>query len=543
MKRNIRIASAAAAALLAVAPVAANVVNVANADIVNPDHGSTTTPTDNKVNVTADTVTVNSNKIADTPVVGSSAIKFDKEGFGVSTIAPVANWYDSLDKAQNAVASNSSAESMNPANTTLETGKTYYQVLSVTVTTPKARTAYVLNGQSKTSSDSSLVTDIRVIVPVKYVDSNAWGNPYFTYNGSVYNDGAVVNATYTYNDPTIKSIASMISTFDHGMKLAFHNNSTDTQDRTISWGDAQRFVYDSLKKQNVEGLADSFDKQNGDAKLNLPKGGFYVDVTGTNADNGKKATVRIVFAGKKADASLYPIISYKNQPVAQGDATTDKPLNVNKTVYVKLGSDFNLTKDITAVFSSKNNATLEQVTVDKGNTNVDTSKPGMYKATVKATNVDGYTTTWTYNVVVKNADGEFQGTIHYVPGYGVNVWSILPSDQVAFTGSRIAHGTQVTVYGDQTINGVKYYAINKDKTQWVQAGYIDGASSNTDTKKSDNGEEAVSGVATVRYNGKGGVKLLNSEGKYQDQVVNNGSRWKVFAKKTINGRVMYRLGT
>jgi hypothetical protein len=75
---------------------------------------------------------------------------------------------------------------------------------------------------------------------------------------------------------------------------------------------------------------------------------------------------------------------------------------------------------------------------------------------------------------------------------------------------------------------------------------LDGSwkNNNTNTNKpSTSSEEKVSGVATVTYKGRGGVNLLNAEGKYQNQYVKKGSAWKVFAKKTINGETMYRLGT
>lgn len=55
-------------------------------------------------------------------------------------------------------------------------------------------------------------------------------------------------------------------------------------------------------------------------------------------------------------------------------------------------------------------------------------------------------------------------------------------------------------------------------------------------------EIPISGVLTVKYNGRGGVNLLDSNGKYQNQYVKRNSKWKVFAKANINGRLMYRIG-
>lgn len=62
------------------------------------------------------------------------------------------------------------------------------------------------------------------------------------------------------------------------------------------------------------------------------------------------------------------------------------------------------------------------------------------------------------------------------------------------------------------------------------------------TTKAASKETPVQGILTVRYYGRGGVNLLDTNGKYQMQYVKANSRWKVFAKAIINGRVMYRIG-
>lgn len=54
---------------------------------------------------------------------------------------------------------------------------------------------------------------------------------------------------------------------------------------------------------------------------------------------------------------------------------------------------------------------------------------------------------------------------------------------------------------------------------------------------------AETGVLTVKYNGLGGVTLLDSDGNYQAQVLGKNTTWRYFEKATINGRTMYRLGS
>jgi murein DD-endopeptidase MepM/ murein hydrolase activator NlpD len=50
-------------------------------------------------------------------------------------------------------------------------------------------------------------------------------------------------------------------------------------------------------------------------------------------------------------------------------------------------------------------------------------------------------------------------------------------------------------------------------------------------------------IATVTYQGPGKVRLLDSQGVYQNQYLAGGTRWKTFAKGTIKDRTMYRLGS
>lgn len=65
------------------------------------------------------------------------------------------------------------------------------------------------------------------------------------------------------------------------------------------------------------------------------------------------------------------------------------------------------------------------------------------------------------------------------------------------------------------------------------------------TKKVDaaSGETPMHAVATVKYNGKGKVRLLDGNGHYQNRYLNRNTKWKTFAKANINGQTMYRLGS
>ncbi|MDK7325447.1 C40 family peptidase [Lactobacillus mulieris] len=80
------------------------------------------------------------------------------------------------------------------------------------------------------------------------------------------------------------------------------------------------------------------------------------------------------------------------------------------------------------------------------------------------------------------------------------------------------------------------YRIGSDK-QWIPAEFV------TIDKDADlPNYSRTTGILYVNYQGLGGVNLLDSQGNYQNQYVTNGSSWRYFAKATINGREMYKLG-
>ncbi|MES5109564.1 hypothetical protein ABVC38_00125 [Lactobacillus iners] len=53
----------------------------------------------------------------------------------------------------------------------------------------------------------------------------------------------------------------------------------------------------------------------------------------------------------------------------------------------------------------------------------------------------------------------------------------------------------------------------------------------------------LSTTLSVRYNGKGNVRLLDRNGKYMNQYVANKASYKVFEVGEINGKTMYRIGS
>ncbi|MCW8104453.1 hypothetical protein ONZ77_04020, partial [Lactobacillus mulieris] len=532
MKKNIRIASAAAAALLAVAPVAANVVNVANAatatdgTTVNPSTQPEVTPSGSVITTPAKTV--NAGSFTEAPVVGASDISLTN-GFSISRIASVGNYYDSLEHAEQGVAGSTEGR-MNPYTSKLQAGHTYYQVLSLDVVAPKVGSNYSFDlnvaGQtvsaatvqnvSGKSSDSGLLTNIKAIVKVTAIDPNDTTKPYFTFQGSVYRNGDTIDWPASSTN-SVDAIANALRFGKYDAKqgdstLRFHLSGADNAGKNINWNDLKSMVKSSLAAQNISVDANG--------KFTVPANGFYVDLTQAsplNPDN--KATVRVAFKGF-VDASKSPVIHLTHDGIAEdavanGVAGSDNGWQKDVTVTVKYGSKFDPMapngNKIWAEYSRTNKNTLSRYSLVATNNPVDTTVPGVYNVTVSAVNTDGYKTTWTYKVKVKGQSTDTRKEVKYVAGYGVNIWSMQAAGQRAFTGDRAADGSLWYTFDTKTVDGIEFTRISKNKdgkndNTWIPSEYINGSEqakseTTTDTKTDENAETYLRGSLVVTYNG------------------------------------------
>ena len=121
-----------------------------------------------------------------------------------------------------------------------------------------------------------------------------------------------------------------------------------------------------------------------------------------------------------------------------------------------------------------------------------------------------------------------------------------------YTGKYIPTNSNWKVYAKKTINGTTYYRLGTDK-QWVPERFLQFKASETaktvaptKSETPSSTEEAISGIAhapVINNNPGGMIALLDGEGNYTGKYISTNSNWKVFARKTINGRTYYRLGT
>ncbi|MCH3904906.1 MAG: hypothetical protein LKE17_04095 [Lactobacillus sp.] len=281
MKKNVKILGAAAAALLAVAPVAASATPTfaadnrdGNSQIISPgkngnkdnneaqavknvnitanavdkpgtnqggnsqiiDPGRNGNKDNNEaqavrnVNITANAVvkpgTINSftplasaNQFSATNADNGSALS----GFQVISITDTSNIYEGNITEASALSSATSVK----YGQKLEAGEEYTQVLSATVLTPaKAGTQYTFNGSTtEPSSETKYVTNVPVLVHIKAQDSTLTGNPYVANsNNDSFNDKQV---GAEYKGDAITNVNDMVA-YISGLRWKTYTSSTDT---------------------------------------------------------------------------------------------------------------------------------------------------------------------------------------------------------------------------------------------------------------------------------------------------------------------------
>ncbi|MEJ6347780.1 pectate lyase-like adhesive domain-containing protein [Holzapfeliella sp. He02] len=124
------------------------------------------------------------------------------------------------------------------------------------------------------------------------------------------------------------------------------------------------------------------------------------------------------------------------------------------------------------------------------------------------------------------------GLVNYVKGYGVLLWQLTANGLEPTTQYQAAN-SYVPYYGDyQIIDGIKYLHIANQNT-WIQSQYLQDP---TQLPEIPMNNTAVAG--NVPY----GIYLRDGSGNMTEQIIEPGTSWQVFAKKTFHGHTYYRLG-
>lgn len=555
MKKNVKILGAAAAALLAVAPVVAS-ATVANASTVVVNQGSTTnvpSASPLNINVTLD-ATADQTPLAD---ILSSVKVVPQLGTVQGFSAKNVKIYDMTLGQEVAdgklTAGHQYRVEVSHVNFAgLTTGQNYN--LGAASFAPASATS----GQTQNliSGQDLMTQGTFYSAPFNLTQAGNTEQPYFTNksDSALLTNGATayVNKGNGVSAVDVSKAAAVAAS--KGPSTVTAGNPSDyTADNILAAAKAAVTANPAGVQVTTQApdIASQLASQNiavKDGVYTVPTTGFHVTLTAKSLLSNKTVTVVVPFQGTEASYKYYPIIEFNSSSLPEGYTGFDQLKSVQGPVQkpsasqlvrnVDLNSQFG-NKQATERFTAKTGSNDANINLAVLSNPVNTRVPGRYTVVLQATDwTNNKTTRLSYTVQVGKSDVTYQN-VNYPAAYGVNIWSI-SGDTVSFTGNRQAGQTSVETYDTKTVNGVSYTRIGaEDANTWIQTQYL----GNHSTEKPSNGETAMRGVAKVTFNGKGAVRLLNAEGHYVDQYVKKGSSFKVWAEKTVNGQHLYRIGS
>ena len=465
MKKNLRIASAAAAALLAVAPVAASTVSTVLADtnvtVVGGTTNDGTKAASFKLNVTNALSLANGDPASKLTVTLANPTL--PAGASISTSsAKVYTPTQLTGIAANGTPSFATGEeAKNVGNLAINTD--YVAFVYVTITGLKAETEYSFNdGAFKMTSDKSgVISNVPVISSsFRLADSTLTGAPYVKdiTTGKAVQSGSVDLDSTKYS---VEAVAqAIVNKFGVGV-----TTQAGTTPATGHWTNVKADVRAALKTAGITTKSDakeSFDK---------PAASFPVTLN-YYATNGKTGTIVITVnpSSDEGDAT-YPEITFAGVKY-KGTKTIDSLPDTAKFNYVPV--DGVVDKDaIVAAFATTVSATdLTKLTPSVDVSAVNTKVAGKYPVVVSATNADGKTTKVTFMLTV-GAKGASYKTVQ--SDGDVPVYEIV-GNNVTDTKTVVKKGDQIAVFGESIKIGDKTYArINSaDSNKYIESKYVDG---------------------------------------------------------------------
>ncbi|MGQ5708367.1 SLAP domain-containing protein [Lactobacillus sp. PSON] len=509
MKKNLRIVSAAAAALLAVAPVAVSVVSTADAAVtVNNATASQQTPA--KANALTVNVSLNATAGQTTVADAIKSVKVSVDGATVSAknVEIVkAGTTTALSNDTKLNAEDSYQVVVKNFNLTgLTTGKEY-TIAGGTLAGKPATTAYKASDLSQNQAFTSDAFHL--------TDKNLTGTPYFVKDNTVVTNGAVSVAAST-KTVSVSDVVKAINAQNFTVKM-----TDGASAKVMNNVNVEAAVNAALSAAGIEVKNGSFAIPSSNV--------FTVNLTAT-ANNEKSATLPVIVsfntqALTDAEAKTYPVITY-NKKNYQGANQALSLANDASFNYMPLNSSVNtkaIEEAFTAVVSSDNSTKLN-VKVDTSKVN--TAVAGTYPVTVSATNPSGKTSSVVFNLTVgaKNAAYKTVKTAGNI--YTVN------GNKATQTNNTVTVGQNVATFGTVTIDGVEYTRINSassdefvqssvfteevgvDKTVMHAAAYYDknGKATTLDGKKTAASFSTISVVAKpVTINGASYYKIANKD--------------------------------
>lgn len=499
MKKNLRIVSAAAAALLAVAPVAASSVSTVFADIDMAGQGGVANNSGDTANLSLTVKNALSLTLNDPASKLQATLSYPTLPAGASvsaaTTSKTAEIYKSGevvvdDKGQLAGPKGTDGKYTSvptPVGNFTDVNQQYVAVAHVTITGLDKTKKYTLNLGSSQIKDvqpdgSGVIADLAVISkPFSLSDTTKLGAPFLKENKV---DGKAVSAGTVSLSSNQYSVAGVVAAIGANYIPDITDASTDKA--TASWTHLTQDVRDALKAAGITTRNDkneSFDK---------PAAPFNVTVN-LSATNGKTGSAVItVDPNSNVVDSTFPRINYFTKgataaktntvPTNGKSATTtidsiddlvdsaNNSLNINYVPINGVVDTAAIKRAFTAQVSEQNTTPLD-VTIDTSKVN--TKVAGKYPVTVSATNADKKTS----NVIFLLTVGAKGATYKTVQSDGdIPVYKI-EGNNVTDTKTTVKNGDQIAVFGDAIKVGDKSYTrINSaDSDLYVETKYVDGS--------------------------------------------------------------------
>ncbi len=466
MKKNLRIVSAAAAALLAVAPVAAGTVSTVSADVSTRAADSSLATVGAGINVFGADGIVGGENVSRL----SFSLHLTDSNANVPNVKVTSTGSTTVYKASDVTLADGVATVSADAKpvVTLQPNTQYVVVMTLvkfTGLTPK--TDYnmnVNNGTARVSVGDNGESGTFVLAqPFTTSRQAMMGAPYvyLISNNTRVSSGSVglVKGFYSV-DAVVRSIATK-----YNVGVTSTSNSVSNGVVAGKFTQLTQDVRDGLSKAITINPDGSFAKPS--APITFP-----VNIeAGRNSD-----TFNVTVYPDAIDVDFsFPRIRFAGEAAGVEHAGSGDVVNVNGEGfnYVDLNGTVNVPL-ITSRFSattSQANSTALPVKVDTSKVN--TKVAGVYPVTVSATNAEGKTSSVVFYLTVGDPSATYttvQADIDNVPVYDIS------GNVVTDTKTTVKNGDKIATYGTVTVNGKSYTRINAaNSTKFVETKYVDGS--------------------------------------------------------------------
>lgn len=490
MKKNLKIVSAAAAALLAVAPVAASAIPVGAANSTpisvtpgpsNPTNSSSTS-LNLKLNVDNAYSLKGGEDVDNIQTRLSTDVGTARLGNNGKAYVILQDTYDKLtDKSQNNVANN--------AVTKFESGKTYVVVAYNVVVTGLGGEIAVPKGNFDKTAGTFSTTDPLVSDPFSISDSSIQGQPYYTDNKTkATTDSISIKLDHNNVGELLNKIEKSVSAHG-GYRANTKVSSTDQDDLAIQLADKGISVDEN---NNFSAPANTFTVHYDTNFINGKVARLNVTVTPANSSLGTQRTVTKSTPTVTIDGN--EITSTGNELKKGQKVTTYGTTSVNDTTYYRLDNGEFVEADAFKVVKPSKHTTkgnVRRLTLKKNAYiyNINHKRVGrtVYKKG-SAHNVDANSkgARW-HNLTdgtkaYRLTDGRYKNDYIDVRNFGVKVSTpnktrrtkttykkarvrsrVFYSNGRAVRGYYIGKNTNIRVYGTKRIHGQNYYVIGKGR--------------------------------------------------------------------------------